>query len=82
VPAIEEWIGADEQRLSALLSGADEFPLEFSLDCGTKNEQRQSSPLQHILRVLTVDSVPWVHQQGYFGGFGHQLSQQLQTLRR
>jgi hypothetical protein len=36
--AIEEWIGADEQRLSAMLTGADEFPLQFSLDSGTKSE--------------------------------------------
>src|SRR4029077_14366068 len=60
VPAIEEWIGADEQCLNALLTSADECRLEFSLDSGSKSEQQQSSCLHsrfHVPRVLPIGNV-------------------------
>jgi len=70
--------------MSALLTSADECRLRISLDSGSKSEQRQSSCLHSrfqscasCLSAMMFSEFPaWL-----FGGFGHQLTQQLQTLR-
>src|SRR5215831_3654518 len=84
-PAIEEWLGGDEERAGTQFDQGGESGVDLAFGAGSQDMELQ--PLRahrflHVSNELLSSRIHRIHQQGNHPGLGNQLGEQLEAFGR